>query len=110
MADRRSRTYWLVRRIGYIFLGDLGQFGIVGCMPKIDGRTINHKTLEHLRKLAVKRVIEDQEAPSEVMKSLGLCRTTIYRWLRKYEQDGMAALVEKIAQGPEPKLTHRQRH
>lgn len=78
-------------------------------MPKIDGRTIDHKTLEHLRKLAVMRVIEDKEAPSDVMKSLGLCRTTIYRWLRKYEEDGMDALVERIAQGPEPKLTERQR-
>lgn len=78
-------------------------------MPKIDGRTLDHKTLEHLRKLAVKRVVEDGEAPSDVMKSLGLCRTTIYPWLRKYEDKGMAALVEKIAQGPEPKLTDKQR-
>jgi transposase len=78
-------------------------------MSKIDGRTLDHKTLEHLRKLAVQRVIEDGEAPSDVMKSLGLCRTTIYRWLRAYEDKGMAALVEKIAQGPEPKLTEKQR-
>ncbi len=78
-------------------------------MPKIDGRTIDHKTLEHLRQLAVRRVIEDGEAPSEVMKSLGLCRTTIYPWLRRYEKAGMEALVEKIAQGPEPKLTEKQR-
>jgi len=78
-------------------------------MPKIDGRTVDHKTLEHLRKLAIKRVIEDGEAPSEVMKSLGLCRTTIYPWLRKYEDEGMEALVEKIAQGPQPKLTQKQR-
>lgn len=78
-------------------------------MAKIDGRTIDHKTLEHLRKLAVKRVIEDGEAPSDVMKSLGLCRTTIYPWLRRYEDAGMEALVEKIAQGPDPKLTGKQR-
>src|SRR6266478_6279496 len=78
-------------------------------MAKIDGRTLNHKALEHIRLLAVKRVIEDGEAPSEVMKSLGLCRTTIYPWLRKYEDAGMEALVEKIAQGPQPKLTQKQR-
>ena len=70
---------------------------------------MDHKTLEHVRKLAIKRVIEDGEAPSEVMKSLGLCRTTIYPWLRKYEDAGMEALVEKIAQGPQPKLTQKQR-
>ena len=78
-------------------------------MAKIDGRTLNHKALEHLRILAVKRVVEEGEASSEVMKSLGLCRTSIYRWLRKYEDQGLEALVEKIAQGPEPKLNEKQR-
>ena len=78
-------------------------------MATIDGRTLDHKTLEHMRILAVRRVVEDGEAPSEVMKSLGLCRTSIYRWLRKYEDQGMEALVESIAQGPEPKLNDKQR-
>jgi transposase len=78
-------------------------------MAKIDGRTLNHKALEHLRILAVKRVIEDGDAPSDVMKSLGFCRTAIYPWLRTYEDKGMEALVEKIAQGPESKFTERQR-
>jgi transposase len=78
-------------------------------MARIDGRTLDHKTLEHIRKLAVKRVVQDGEAPSEVMKSLGLSRTTIYPWLRRYRDKGMEALVEKIAQGPEPKLTEKQR-
>ena len=59
--------------------------------------------------LAVKRVIEDGEAPSDVMTSFGLCRTAIYPWLRKYQEEGMEALVEKIARGPEPKLTEKQR-
>jgi transposase len=78
-------------------------------MAKIDGRTLSHKALEHMRILAVRRVVEDGEAPSEVMKSLGLCRTTIYPWLRKHADQGMDALVERIAQGPEPKLTGKQR-
>jgi len=78
-------------------------------MAKIDGRTLDHKALEHIRILAVRRVVEDGEAPSEVMKSLGLCRTSIYPWLRTYEDQGMEALVEKIAQGPEPKLSEKQR-
>jgi transposase len=78
-------------------------------VAKIDGRTLDHKTLEHIRKLAVKRVVEDGEAPSDVMKSLGLGRTSIYPWLRCYEDKGMEALAEKIAQGPEPKLSGQQR-
>jgi len=40
-------------------------------MLKIDGRTLDHGTSEHLRILAVRRVREDKEAPSEVMKSWG---------------------------------------
>jgi transposase len=62
-----------------------------------------------MRILAVKRVVEDGEAPSEVMRSLGLCRTAIYPWLRKHREHGLEALVEKIAAGPEPKLTEKQR-
>jgi len=82
---------------------------MIAGMVKIDGRTLDHKALEHLRILAVKRVIEDGEAPSEIMKSFGLCRTSIYRWLRQYKDQGMEALVEKIAEGPQPKLTDKQR-
>src|SRR5438552_16871007 len=78
-------------------------------MAKIDGRTLDHKSLEHLRMIAVKRVVEDGEAPSEVMKSLGLCRNSIYPWLRKFEDQGWEGLSEKIAQGPEAKLNEKQR-
>ena len=76
---------------------------------KIDGRLLDHKTLEHLRMTAVKRVVEDGEAPSVVMDSIGLCRTTIYPWLRRFEDVGWEALAQKVASGPEPKLSERQR-
>lgn len=78
-------------------------------MATIDGRTLDHKTLEHIRTQAVRRVIEDGERPSEVMRSFGLCRTTIYPWLREFKEQGWQALAESIAQGPEPKMTDRQK-
>jgi transposase len=78
-------------------------------MAKIDGRTLDHKTLEHLRRIAVRRVTEDGERPSAVMDSLGLCRTTIYPWLREFKAHGLAALAESIATGPEPLLNEKQR-
>jgi transposase len=78
-------------------------------MAKMDGRTLDHKALEHIRILAVKRVIEDGDDPSEVMRSFGLCRTSIYPWLRKFHEEGWDALVERIAEGPEPKLDEKQR-
>lgn len=78
-------------------------------MAKIDGRTLDHKALEHMRMLAVRRVIEDGEAPSDVMKSLGLSRTAIYPWLQKYEEGGIEALVERIARGPDSLFSEKQR-
>ena len=78
-------------------------------MAKIDGRTMDHKALEQMRVLAVRRVLEDGEAPSAVIKSLGLARTSIYRWLNRYDEAGWEGLVERIAQGPEPKLSEKQR-
>ena len=75
----------------------------------MDGRKLDHKTLEHIRKLAVKRVVEDGEQPSAVMDSFGLCRTTIYPWLRQSQDEGLEALVEKICQGPQPALDEQQR-
>ena len=78
-------------------------------MTKIDGRTLDHKTSEHLRILAIRRVVEEKETPSVVMQSLGLCRTTIYPWLREFEEGGWEALAESIAQGPAPKLNEKQR-
>ena len=62
-----------------------------------------------MRVLAVRRVVEDGEQPSAVMDSLGLCRTSIYPWLRRYRDQGLEALAEKISQGPEPKLSEKQR-
>jgi transposase len=75
----------------------------------MDGRKLSHEALEHMRILAVRRVVEDGEKPGDVMDSLGLCRTSIYPWLRTYQEQGLAALAEKIAQGPTPKLTDKQR-
>lgn len=78
-------------------------------MAKIDGRTLDHTTSEHLREHALRRVREDGEKPSAVILSMGLCRTTIYRWLRVYDKGGFAALKSSKASGPEPKLNEKQR-
>ena len=44
---------------------------------KQDGRKLDNQSLETLRFIVVRRVVEDGEEPSEVMRSLGLCRTSI---------------------------------
>ena len=75
----------------------------------MEGRELDHTTLEHLRLTAVKRVIADGENPSVVMDSMGLCRTSIYPWLRQFEDGGWEALAAKRAAGPEPRLREKQR-
>lgn len=70
---------------------------------------MDHTTSEHLRRHAVRRVVEDGERPSEVIRSMGLHRTTIYRWLATYEQGGIEALKSSKACGAKPKLDEKQR-
>jgi transposase len=48
---------------------------------KVDGRTLDHKTLEQIRRMAFERVREG-EKPADVIASFGFCRTTIYKWMK----------------------------
>ena len=54
---------------------------------KIDGRTLDHKTLETIREMAVRRVLEGESA-ADVMASYGFARTSIYKWLPKVRGRG----------------------
>jgi len=76
-------------------------------MKPIDGRTLSHEVSEHIRLMAVRRV-RAGERPSDVIRSYGLCRTTIYKWLRASRR-GAKALASRKAPGPTPKLTPRQK-
>ena len=75
---------------------------------KIDGRKHDHKTLETIRKMAVRRVREG-EKPSAVIQNFGLCRTSIYRWIRAAKVGGLKALDSRKHPGPVPKLTDKQK-
>lgn len=57
--------------------------------------------------MAVRRVREG-EKPSAVIKSYGLCRTSIYRWLRAEGQGGEEALRASKHPGPARKLSPKQ--
>jgi transposase len=77
-------------------------------MAKIDNRSLDHKVLEHMRLLAVERVLAG-EKPSVVAKSFGLYRTSIYKWLRAHRKRGREALKSTTAKGPTPKLSESQK-
>src|SRR5208282_1044090 len=76
---------------------------------KRDGRSLEHNTLAELRRMAVRRVVEDGAKPSDIAAEYGFCRNYLYPWLQKFRDQGWEALAERIAQGPEPKLDEKQR-
>lgn len=76
---------------------------------KRDGRTLDHRTLEEIRRMAVQRVREG-ERPSTVVAAYGFCRTTIYKWLARVADRGqdMRALAARKATGRPRRLTAAQ--
>jgi transposase len=78
---------------------------------KRDGRTLDHKTLEEIRWMAVQRVREG-ERPADVIEAYGFHRTTIYKWLRKALRPGggLRMLKSTPATGRPRSLTPKQEH
>ncbi len=74
-----------------------------------DGRTLDHRTLETIRTMAVARVREG-EPPSVVIASYGFHRCTIYRWLKaaRSRGQGLKALASRPATGRPRTLTAAQ--
>jgi transposase len=52
---------------------------------KLDGRKLNHKTLEAIRVRAVQSV-QGGQSPEQVIAALGMTRAIIYRWLTAYNE------------------------
>lgn len=76
---------------------------------KRDGRTLDHATLEEIRRMAVERVREG-ERPSAVIASHGFHRCVIYRWLKTAEGRGrgLRALAARKGTGRPRTLTAHQ--
>src|SRR3990167_2219168 len=76
---------------------------------KRDGRKLDHRTLEEIRKMAVERVRED-EKPSGVIASYGSHRCAVYRWLQAANGrgNGIRARAARKGTGRPRKLTPAQ--
>lgn len=76
---------------------------------KRDGRTLDHRSLEAIRLMAVKRVREGEPA-AKVIEAYGFNRTTIYKWFKAAMQPGLGirALRSTRATGRPRTLTPRQ--
>ena len=81
----------------------------VSSFMKRDGRTLDRKTLEEIRLMAVERVREGEPA-AKVIEAYGFSRTTIYKWLKAALQPGLGirALRSTKAPGRPRTLTPRQ--
>ena len=75
---------------------------------KTDGRQLHRKALDVIRALALQR-IADGETVTAVMRSYGLCRTTVYTWRRKLEERGGDVLLSTKPSGRPPRLTPKQK-
>ena len=65
---------------------------------KRDGRTLDHKTLEEIRRMAVQRVREG-EKPSVVIASFGFSRPVIYKWLKAAAGQGRGLRALRSTRG-----------
>ena len=76
---------------------------------KRDGRKLDHRTLEEIRKMAVERVREG-EKPSGVIASYGFHRCAVYRWLQAANGrgHGIRARAARKGAGRPRKLTPAQ--
>lgn len=72
-----------------------------------DARSLDHSTLEEMRRLAVRRVLAG-ETQRQVARSLEVHRGTVAKWIEWYRSDGDEALASTKATGRPPSLNKRQ--
>jgi transposase len=76
-------------------------------MKKRDARSLDHRTLEEMRRLAVKRVLGG-ESQTSVASSLEVHEDTVGKWMRTVREDGEAGLASTTATGRPPTLSERE--
>jgi transposase len=74
---------------------------------KRDGRSLDHQTLEEMRRVAVARVLAG-ESQTDVARMLMLDRTTVVRWMMTYRAEGEEGLAAKPVPGRSPTLDGKQ--
>jgi len=77
-------------------------------MGRRDARSLDHATLEELRRLAVRRV-RAGETQVAIAHSSGVHPRTVAKWLRAYRERGAAGIAARKAPGRPPTLTAAQR-
>ena len=80
---------------------------MLSLMKKRDARSLDHKTLEEMRRLAVKRVLAG-ESQADVGESIEVHRDTVNKWMRTLREEGETGLASTKASGRPPILVERE--
>jgi transposase len=76
---------------------------------KEDGRKKDRKIMEHIRLNAIDRWLAG-ERPLDIIRSIGYCETTIYKWIDTYFEFGREGLLSTKAAGAPSKLCDSQKN
>jgi transposase len=81
--------------------------GTMNVMTRRDARSLDHRTLEEMRRMAVKAVLGG-ESQRAVARRFEVHHQTVCKWMNWYRTYGDGGLESTTAPGPEPKLSDRQ--
>lgn len=76
---------------------------------KLDGRALDHSTLEQIRQRSVLQIIEGEHSVAQVAGVLGFHVRTVQKWVKKYQEGGESALQAIPLKGRPSKLTELQK-
>ena len=71
----------------------------------IDYRTVPDIVMDYIRKIAVDAIDNRSFSVQEAVEFLGISKSTIYEWLKKFDQSGYDALNTVKAPGADPIMT-----
>ena len=77
-------------------------------MGAVDGRSLDHDTLEQMRLRAVERILDGGERTVDVARALGFDPAVVSRWVSKARREGREALAAQPIPGRPPALDEEQ--
>lgn len=80
---------------------------MISLATRRDARSLDHVTLEEMRRLAVKRVLQG-ETQVAVARSLEVYATTVWKWCAAYRTGGDSGIASTKSTGRPPKLSEEQ--
>jgi len=80
---------------------------MLNLMKRRDARSLDHATLEEMRRLGVRRVLAGEKV-KDVASSVEQHPNTVSKWMAAFRKGGEAALASRKAPGAKPKLNRKQ--